>query len=341
MDRLAATVAAAFTHRMRWASIFVEAGLVDAGALSSPSKLRYQAIFLMGAGGSGKGFVADRWLKYMPGSPGAAKQPLSDAERSLSNINFSKIVERLRSRGYSIEVSDDGSKAKIPFKLYTYDHEGQQTPLEAARWKSDLPADIFRDVAGLSSLVFSTPKHELPSYWRQVNPDIFKEELPGFKQTSPGYVHEMSSDMAKAYFSAAVATGDPLFVDGTGSNASKMLQQMQEAKDAGYRVSLVLVLVPLTVNQIRNATRPRNVSPREVTRQWKIIAKNFGTLRGAADKSKVVINRNDAVDSAIFQKERAKINNFIERETGHPDLYSYIEAVQPNELTEWGKLLRS
>lgn len=41
--------------------------LLTAGALTDVSKLRYQAVFLMGAGGSGKSYVGQRWMKYMPG----------------------------------------------------------------------------------------------------------------------------------------------------------------------------------------------------------------------------------------------------------------------------------
>ena len=38
-----------------------------AGPLTDVSKLRNQAVFMMGAGGSGKGTASKGWLKYAPG----------------------------------------------------------------------------------------------------------------------------------------------------------------------------------------------------------------------------------------------------------------------------------
>jgi len=111
--------------------------------------------------------------------------------------------------------------------LYTYDQSGKQSLVPPDQWGTRLPPAIYKEVAGLEKLVFSTPKYELPSYWRQVNPDIYKEEIAGYLEKEPGYVHEMSSDMSKAYFEAAVETGDPLFVDGTGANYRKMAMKLK------------------------------------------------------------------------------------------------------------------
>lgn len=324
--------------------------LHTAAPLQDVSKLRNQAVFLMGAGGSGKGYVAYDWLKYMPGggSGGVSRDVynhpthgLSEQERNLSNLNFEKVKQRLESKGIKIELVD-ASKARIPFKLYTYDSEGGQQYLDPTDWASELPPNIYKEVEGLKDVIFTTPVHELPSYWRQVNPDVYKEELAGYQATAPGYVHEMSSDMAKAYFEAALETGDPLFVDGTGTNLGKMAAQMQQAKEKGYRVSLVFVYVPLTVNQIRNATRARNVNPMIVAQQWSLIAKNYNKLKSVADKAKVVINRNDPHDIKSFKNNEDKINAFIQKGSDgrYADLYELIQDKAPQELGEWGKILR-
>ena len=320
-----------------------------AGPLTDVSKLMYQAVFLMGAGGSGKGRIGNRWMKYMPGAPPGGippeqlkekmKEKATEAQRGLSNLNFESTVKKLKERGFQIELLD--GSASIPFRLYSYDSRGAQQVIDPSKYKESLPSAVYQQVTGLESVIFSTPVHELPSYWRQVNPDVYKEELAGYLKEEPGYTHEMSSEMSKAYFDSALETGDPVFIDGTGSNPTKMLSQMKAAKDAGYRTSIVLVLVPLTVNHIRNATRPRNVSPNEITRQWNLIVNSYAQIRGQADKAKVVINRNDAVDIASYEKNAEKINNFVSQKTSYGSLYELISAEAPNELSEWGPVLKS
>lgn len=335
-------------HRSMVASVLVEAGLVQAGALRDVSKLRYQAVFLMGAGGSGKGFVGQRWLKYMPGGGEVPpeklkekmKEHLTEAERGLSNLSYEKAVERLKSKGFKVEVVPGGGSAKIPFKLYTYDQGGRERLVDPDEYESTLPKEILNNVKDLKEVVFNTPVHELPSYWRQVNPDIYKEELAGYVEKEPGYVHEMSSEMSKAYFEAILESGDPVFIDGTGANPKKMKDQINAAKAAGYKTSVVLVLVPLTVNQIRNATRARNVDPNVIKTQWKAINDSFGEVRGVADRAKVIINRNDSADIATFQKNREKIDEFIARKTNYPTLYEYVKHEIPGEFSEWGPVLK-
>lgn len=322
-----------------------------AGKLTDVSKLRYQAVFLMGAGGSGKGYVGYKWLKYMPGgSPTGAsrahfnelvEESATEQERGLTNLNFEKVKDRIeQTYGFRIDVTDTGD-ARIPFRLYDYDAQGRQREISPDEWETDLPPKIYKDVQGLSDLVFNAPVHELPSYWRQANPDLYKEEIRGYREKQPGYVHEMSSEASKAYFEAAVESGDPLFVDGTGANAKKLAYQMKRVKENGYRISLVLVLVPLTVNHIRNATRARNVNPTIVSKQWHKIKANYVALKSMADSAKVIINRNDPSDIKRYKKHADKINNFVRRTTNHDSLYDLIQAEQPGELKQWGRLLQT
>jgi len=317
----------------------------NAAPLSDVSKLRYQAVFLMGAGGSGKGFVGTKWMKYRPGNPDSkedAKKNYTQAERGLTPLDFAKVQDALRKKGIELEVAPTGD-ASIPFKLYDYDASGRESLIPPEEWDSRLPADLAAQVKGLQKAVFSDPKHEEKNYWRQVNPDIYKEELAGYSAKQPGYVHEMSSEMAKAYFQAALLTGDPLFVDGTGANAAKMAQQMNEAKNAGYSVSLVFVSVPMAVSQIRNALRERNVKAEELVRQWKSIRKNYPALKSVADKATVIDNRNDAIDYASYEKNSQKINSFIQRSSGgrYQNLYELLEKNAPDELAQWGEILKA
>jgi predicted kinase len=265
------------------------------------------------------------------------KKPLSPTERLLSNLDFTRAVENLKERGLRIELADDPSKARIPFEIY--DSTGVGKPVPKERWEEVYPPDVLAEIAKVEEVIFSTSESEDPSYWRQVNPDTYKEDLPGYRPKEPGYVHEMSSVMAKAYITAAFETGDPVIVDGTGTNAVKVIEQIKMAKTYGYRVSLVFVSVPLTINHIRNATRERNVHPKEITRQWGLIRHTFAQVRTLVDKSRVLDAREDEKDAAKYRQNAEKINTFIASKTEYPDLYSLIADHRPDELRDYGKLL--
>lgn len=339
-------------HQLMVATTLVEAGIVTAGALRDVSKLRYQAVFLMGAGGSGKGFVGERWMKYMPGAPPEGlsadrgvrqemfEKKLDEAERGLTNLNFEKTVEKLKQRGFRIELTEGGEAARVPFRLYTYDQNNREQLVSPADYDNLLPNAILEQVRGLESVVFKTPVHELPSYWRQVNPDVYKEELAGYIKREPGYVHEMSSEMSKAYFEAILESGDPVFVDQTGANPGKVIAQINTARAAGYKTSVILVIVPLTVNEIRNALRPRNVDPMIVATQWNLIVDSFSKVRTVADKARVVINRNDSVDIQAYTQNSDAVNTFIRQKTHYKSLYDLVAHEAPSELGEWGTILK-
>jgi predicted kinase len=322
---------------------------VTAGSLEDVSKLRFQAVFLMGAGGSGKGYVGRKWMKYMPGGGSTGidfdkqkelgERRLTEMQRGQTNLNFEKARAALAEK-FNIRITPVGGGARIPFILHTYNSKGQETVLPEKEWKKELPDYIYDQVQGLKEVVFGAPKYEIPSFWRQINPDIYKEELEGYSEKQPGYVHEMSSSMAKAYFEAAIETGDPLFIDGTGTNPEKMANYLDEAKKAGYRTSLVFVAVPLVVNQIRNSTRSRNVNPNIVTGQWRKIPAVYDQIKGMADKAKVIVNRADSMDVKTYRSRASDINEFIATNTSFDSLYDLIKKEAPNELRDWGKILK-
>jgi predicted kinase len=310
-----------------------------AGPLTNAAKLRYQAVFLMGPAGSGKSFVVDgTYLKYMPGAPSAGatrdqmktllEQDLSEAERGLTNLKFDRAVKNMRDRGFEIELA--GDKARTPFRLYQYNERGQESLIPRDQYKDLLPPDIYAEVKDLEDLVYGAPIHELPSYWRQVNPDLYKEQLQGYRAEAPGYVHEMSSEMSKAYFQAAIESGDPLVVDGTGTNLKKMQRQIKQAQDAGYRCTVLYVYVPLTISLLRNASRARKVDPNVVLQQWRAVHSNFPQLRGMADKAKLIDNTNPSYDRKLWAKNQDMINDFMMRKTGQ----SFVDFILDNAPRE-------
>lgn len=311
-----------------------------AGPLSDPSHLRYQAVFLMGPPGSGKSFVTEgKYLKYMPGAPSEGlqredleegfSQDLSESDRNLNKLKFDRAVENLQSRGFSIELADSQT-ARIPFKLYYYDETGSEVFIPREDYNTTLPNDIYKEVEDIQEVLFRTPEHAAPSYWRQISPDNYKEELPGYRPESSGYIHEMSAVMGKAYFQAVIDSGDPMVVDGTGTNLRKMIRQIKEAKEAGYRTTIVYVYVPLTLSLMRNATRKRKVNPYVILNQWKIIKSNFPKLRDLADKAKFIDNSNPSFDKRMWKHHGDKIDQFMIRFT-NDTLAEFIMEEAPSE----------
>lgn len=302
----------------------------NAGPLTDVSKLRYQAVFLMGAPGSGKGFVSKRlYLKYMPGGgssgsldPQMFNRELSEQERGLTNLNFEEVRDRIESYGFHIEINEGADSAKIPFRIY----DDKEVLIPREDWSTRAP-EIFEDIKELQDVVFAAPKYELPSYWRVVDPDMYKQELEGYMETKPGYVHEMSSEMSKAYFEAAVATGDPVIIDGTGAKASKYSEQMRIARDAGYSISLVWIYVPLVANIIRNCTRARVVHISHVTRLFKAMSVTWKALQGTVDKAKIISTFEEGSsgsDAKNYLSNKALVDGYVQEHTGYADLYTYM-----------------
>lgn len=334
------------------------ARMVEGAALTDVSKMRYQAVFLMGTGGSGKTYASHKWMKFMPGGGSEGytdrkvwgekvKEKMTEQERNLSNLNFEAAKSRLEDLGFKIDLVDP-KNAKIPFRLYTYTKDNQQIEVDPEDYKN-LPEEVVEslakvrpDIENITEVIFGTPIHELPTYWRQVNPDLYKEELAGYLEKQPGYVHEMSSEMSKAYFEGVLETGDPLMVDGTGSNIRKMTSWVQKAQHAGYKASVVYVYVPLTVSMIRNATRARNVAVPSLIEQFFVISENYVKLRGSADKAHFIDNRNDPADIKKYKDQSEKINGFIEKSSGgkYQNLFELIRDVAPKELRDYGWLLK-
>ena len=342
-------VAQAVRVAARWAL------MKNAAPLKDVKHLRYQAVFLMGAAGSGKSYVGYRWMKYLPGPGGVSTTTreqfeapahkrnvfFSEEERKLSKLDFNRVRDSLDKLGFDIEITTH-AKAKIPFLIYSYDSNGKERMIPRDQWGIEIPEGIYSKIKDMEELEFAAAKNEFPSFWRTINPDVFKEEIPGYDTELPGYVHEMSSKMNNVYFEAAIETGDPIFVDSVGQNEKKMARWLEAARKKGYRVQLVYVSVPLTVNLIRNLTRGREVNSMIIVDQWKVISRNFEILKRLANKARKIDNRNNSRDFAIYKQNAERINDTILRHTNgeYPTLYDLIAKVAPQELDDYGDLLR-
>jgi len=112
------------------------------------------------------------------------------------------------------------------------------------------------------------------STWRRANlvgnvidPDEVKETHADYDPKNPHPLHAWSKAITDAMFSAAlVDVAGHHIIDGTGTNAEKMVRRIREASEAGYRTRLVFVKCTLETSLYRNAQRARNV-PEDVVRQ--------------------------------------------------------------------------
>ena len=125
------------------------------------------------------------------------QQGVQQLERSLSNLDWESAISSFKSKYPQFEFeATPGGDASTPFRLYEYNDKGKEVLIPPQLWKEKLPPEIYAEVKDMRDVIFDAPVHEVPSYWRQVNPDLYKEELAGYLEEQPGYVHEMSSEMS-------------------------------------------------------------------------------------------------------------------------------------------------
>jgi len=78
-----------------------------------------------------------------------------------------------------------------------------------------------------------------------IDPDEIKKTHPDYNPEDPSAsrIHEWSSLEAARQFQDALKTGASFILDGTGTNPTKLITKMAQAKEANFRVFLVNVHV--------------------------------------------------------------------------------------------------
>lgn len=127
-----------------------------------------------------------------------------------------------------------------------------------------------------------------------IDPDAVKESHADYDPKNPHALHAWSQEIVEGLWADALVTGAGLWVvDGTGTNAEKMVRRINEARAAGYRVELVYVTCSLETSLRRNAARPRVVPPAVVKAKALDIATSFDLVSPHADAVTVVDNNAD------------------------------------------------
>jgi predicted ABC-type ATPase len=126
--------------------------------------------------------------------------------------------------------------------------------------------------------------------FHDIDSDAMKLTHPEYDPNAPAKVHEWSLQEQVREFYRVIPTGEPFVYDGTGSNSRKLVDRIMEAKEAGYRIFLVYVYVPVEVSLFRNRNRGRFVPEDVILDKVKILERSFGIIRTRVDKFKVVPN---------------------------------------------------
>ena len=89
--------------------------------------------------------------------------------------------------------------------------------------------------------------------------DSIKESHPAYDPANPAALHAWSKGVLAERFAEALRIKAPFVYDSTGTDVARMSAGMAAAREAGFKVVLEMVSVPLHVSIERNLTRSRRV----------------------------------------------------------------------------------
>lgn len=124
-----------------------------------------------------------------------------------------------------------------------------------------------------------------------IDPDEILKEHKDYNPSNPQPLHEWSKQEAKKRMNRAMADGRNLVIDGTGTNAEKMVKWIKDLQAYGYEVILVFVKVSIKTSIQRNAARERNVPEWVIREKAEVISTSFEITSSYVDK--VVVINND------------------------------------------------
>lgn len=137
-----------------------------------------------------------------------------------------------------------------------------------------------------------------------VDSDAIKNYIPEYSsamKTIPKYaakiVHDESSDISKNLLSICILEEKNLIYDGTMKNKEKYSRIISELKKKGYKVTIVVVDVPLEIakerNEIRFLKTQRLVPLDELEKSHREVPSTFIQLKDSVDEYLVIDMRGD------------------------------------------------
>lgn len=132
-------------------------------------------------------------------------------------------------------------------------------------------------------------KANLPSYF-VVDPDAIKESRNDYDPQDPATLHTWSKTVAAAQFATCLLEGINFVLDGTGTKAEALIQNIRTAAAAGYTTRLVYVTCALSTSLKRNAARARVVPEDVIREKSETIAIAFELVSREVDQIRVINN---------------------------------------------------
>lgn len=123
-----------------------------------------------------------------------------------------------------------------------------------------------------------------------IDPDVIKTEHPAYDPKNPSTIHEWSTEVAAERLAAALDRLDNLIIDGTGTNAEKMVRYTRTLRERGYTVELLYVRVTLATALSRNKARERTVPDSIILEKSHLIATAYDIVAPCCDLVTVIDN---------------------------------------------------
>ena len=123
-----------------------------------------------------------------------------------------------------------------------------------------------------------------------IDPDEIKKEKADYNPKAPHVYHEWSKAEARKRMYQAIANDQDIVIDGTGTNAEKMIKWIRDFQASGYEVEVVYVKVSVRTAIERNANRERVVPEYLIREKAETISVSFELISQVADVIKVVNN---------------------------------------------------
>jgi len=123
--------------------------------------------------------------------------------------------------------------------------------------------------------------------------DSVKAEHPDYDPKNPQALHVWSSLETMKRINTAINTSDEDFIyDGTGANATRLIDLIEKSQKNGFNCVVVYVKVSLKTSLARNAKRERVVPTDVVIDKYEQVQKSFEIVAPHANTLTVINNEN-------------------------------------------------
>ena len=119
-----------------------------------------------------------------------------------------------------------------------------------------------------------------------------------------------------------------LNIDGTGTNAEKILYQTNMLDELGSDTYMIFVNTSLDVALQRNAERPRSIPNDDVVKMWKSVQANIGQFSNIFRQGFIVVDNNDPVDDdkEVFKEVYKRVKGLLRKKVQNTRAKSWMAS---------------